>query len=137
MPQSRVGDMQGSTEGHLPLQVVFPLKVVFQWRSASTIGHLPPKVVFHLPQHLGWSFICENSQHTKSQNPTLGPDFCFLKQRNKTHTQIHLLMLFHTTKNTQKIQKLKSRLPYIAQKWLGTWSRAIKSPIERKYVLNL
>ena len=40
MPQSGVGSMQGSTEGHLPM------KVNFHQRSSSTKSHLPPKVVF-------------------------------------------------------------------------------------------
>ena len=37
MPQSRVGSMQGSTEGSLKP------KVVFHQRSSSTKGRLPPK----------------------------------------------------------------------------------------------
>merc|ERR1711954_632621 len=66
VPQSGVGSMQGSsiqqrsssTEGLLPMQVVFhhrssstegclPPKVVFHHRSSSTKGRLSPKVVFH------------------------------------------------------------------------------------------
>ena len=70
------------TKGSFPLKVVFhqilsstegclPPKVFFHLRSSSTHGCLPLKVVFHIPWHLGWSYICENSQHTKSQPPTL------------------------------------------------------------------
>ena len=40
MPQSKLGSMQGSTKGLLPL------KVVFHRRLSSTEGCLPPKVVF-------------------------------------------------------------------------------------------
>ena len=59
MPQSGVGSMEGSTEGHLPpTKFVFHqrlsstagrirLKVVFHRRSSSTKGLLPSKVVFH------------------------------------------------------------------------------------------
>ena len=39
-----------------------PPKIVFHRRSSSTKGRLP---------HLGWSYICENSQDIKSQSPTL------------------------------------------------------------------
>ena len=60
MLQSGVGSMQGSTEGCLPMKVVFhqrsssteshlPPKVVFHQRSSSFKGHLPLMVVFHLP----------------------------------------------------------------------------------------
>ena len=95
MPQSGLGSMQGSTEGCLPLKVVFRprssstqgclplnvvfhrrlssaegclvLKVVFHPKLSSTEGRLPPKGVFHR-----WSSSTNhNSQHTKSQPPTL------------------------------------------------------------------
>ena len=59
MPQSGVGSMQGSTEGCLPLKVVFPWrlsspeshlppKLFFHWRLFFTEGRFPPKVVFYL-----------------------------------------------------------------------------------------
>ena len=48
MPQSGLGSMQGSTEGCLPLKVVFhrgrlSRKLVFHQRSSYTEGRLPPK----------------------------------------------------------------------------------------------
>ena len=79
MPQSGVGSMHGSNEGHLPLKVVLhrrsssakgrlsPVfhqilsstkcclspKVVFYRRSSSTKGCLHPKVVFHRSTYRG------------------------------------------------------------------------------------
>ena len=94
-----------STKGRLPPKVVFnqrlsstkvvfhwrlsstkgrlPTKVVFHQRSSSTKGHLPPKVVFHQPWHLGWSYICENSQQIRPQDvnkliQSLGKKFILL-----------------------------------------------------------
>ena len=53
------------------LSLLPSLEVVFHQMSSSSEGRLPPKVVFQQPYHLGWSYICENSQHTKHQHPTL------------------------------------------------------------------
>ena len=91
-----------STKDYFPPKVVFLLKVVFKWRLYSTNGRLPPKVVFHwmlsstegpLPP-TKTPYICESSQHTKSQPPTLL--WCVLnifwtKQTNKTNAQKHIL----------------------------------------------
>ena len=76
-------NMSSSTKSHLPTKVVFHRRLsftkqrssstdaIFHRRLSSTEGRRPPKVVLHLPWHLSWSYICENSLHTKSQPPTL------------------------------------------------------------------
>ena len=77
---ARIHWRSSSTQGRLPPNVIFhprssstqghlPPKVVFRQRSSSIEGC--PQVVFHLPWHLSWSYICENSQHIKSQPPCI------------------------------------------------------------------
>ena len=125
--QRGVGSMQGSTEGHLPLKVIFhkassstesciPPKVVFHWRWSSNKSWLPPKVVSHwrlsstegrLPPNIApWLifYLWEQSiyQISASYLAYKWPYIFFgqTKQTNEINTQSHMLVLLCNTKKS-------------------------------------
>ena len=90
-----------STEGFFPTKGRLLLKVVFQQRLSSTEGCLPPKVVFHWRSSSTYQntlvdlIFCENSEHTKSQPPTLlrsGLKWFGQTKRTNQNTQSNMLV---------------------------------------------
>ena len=105
-------------------------------RSYSTEGPLPLKVVFHQRSsftfHLSWSYICGNSQHTKSQ-PPLRSVIKYFWNTNSTNAQSHILRHHAALKcnragvlSTYKLQRYKSCeifSTFLAIKGSANWKR--------------
>ena len=109
MPQSVLSSMQGTTEGCLPLKVVFhrllsptegrlPPKFVFHPRSSSIEGRLPPKLVFHPRSSSTEGRLPPKVVFHRRLSPTEGcllPKFVFHRRSSSTEGRLQPKVVFH------------------------------------------